>query len=157
MTHYCRGWGEYLKVLQMSSAGIGIYRISRLQAGIHCLVTCTSKWHVSMYNTYFFLLLIFGFGWFLICDGDHLWIMIFLKQINSSSSMLSFKGSPYWMAPEVKYFFLSFSHVVITFEQEHPYINRKTIAICIHYNLRKQTSGYIKTYSGRDKDVLVQK
>ncbi|KAH1198325.1 Mitogen-activated protein kinase kinase kinase 3 [Glycine max] len=27
--------------------------------------------------------------------------MIFLKQINSSSSMLSFKGSPYWMAPEV--------------------------------------------------------
>ena len=28
-----------------------------------------------------------------------------------------------------------------------PYINRKTIAICMHYNLRKQTSGY----RGREK------
>ena len=59
------GWGEYLKVLWMSSANIGIYRIFQLQADVHFLLTCRGKWHVSMWETYFFyfLLLIWGIFW----------------------------------------------------------------------------------------------
>jgi len=36
----------------MSSTSSGIYRICRLQAGVHYLVTCTGKWHVSLSRTW---------------------------------------------------------------------------------------------------------
>lgn len=37
---------------------------------------------------------------------------IFLDQITSCSSMLSFKGSPYWMAPEVIFISLNIFELI---------------------------------------------
>ena len=51
VTHSGRGSDEYLKVILMSFASSGIYRICRLHAGVHC-VTCTSKWHSSLSSTW---------------------------------------------------------------------------------------------------------
>ena len=41
VTHSGRGLDKYLKVIRISSVGSGIYRICRLHAGIHYVVTCT--------------------------------------------------------------------------------------------------------------------
>ena len=48
VTHSSRNLYQYLKVIQMSSAGSDIYRICRLHAGSHCAITYMSKWHVSL-------------------------------------------------------------------------------------------------------------
>jgi len=52
VTHSCRGSDGYLKVIRMSLVGSDIYRICRLHACVHCAVTCTVKWHVSLLSTW---------------------------------------------------------------------------------------------------------
>ena len=50
--HSGKGSDEYLKVIQMSLVGSGIYKICRLRACVHYAVTCISKWHVSLFSTW---------------------------------------------------------------------------------------------------------
>jgi len=58
------------------------------------------KTNLEGFNKYNFLFWLISDLWIEIIS--ELWFV--LDQINSSSSMLSFKGSPHWMAPEVKFF-----------------------------------------------------
>ena len=60
-----------------------------------------TKWSISMEELTHWQVkesILFCFAFQLIIEA---WFQFLLNQINSSSSMLSFKGSPYWMAPEV--------------------------------------------------------
>lgn len=54
-----------------------------------------------------FCILFFYYYCFLVNYQKQFWFFVLLHQITACSSMLSFKGSPYWMAPEVYYLCLS--------------------------------------------------